>query len=68
MSYAPSAVLNRVTLRGIHYAGARVVNNQFSGARKVKLDLICFLFRSSSCLYKFNSYLDRLVRCPEVKA
>jgi hypothetical protein len=33
-----------------------VVNNQLSGAGKVEIDLIHFLFKPSSYLYRFNSY------------
>jgi hypothetical protein len=33
-----------------------VVNNQLSGAGKVEIDLIDFLFKPSSYLYRFNSY------------
>jgi hypothetical protein len=32
-----------------------VVNNQLSGAGKVEIDLIDFLFKPSSYLYRFNS-------------
>jgi hypothetical protein len=34
---------------------ATVVNNQLSGAGKVEIDLIDFLFKPSIYLYRFNS-------------
>jgi hypothetical protein len=37
----------------------RLRNNQSSGSSKVQIGLIDYLFRPSSFLYKFNSYIDR---------
>jgi hypothetical protein len=37
----------------------RLRNKQLSGAQKVQIDLIDYLFEPSSFLLKFNSYLDR---------
>jgi hypothetical protein len=47
--------------------GNTVVNNQFSGARKVRIGLLGYLFRPNSYLYRFSSYpikLDISVEVP----
>ena len=40
-------------------AYTRLRNKQLSGAQKVQIDLLDYLFEPSSFLHQFNSYLDR---------
>jgi hypothetical protein len=44
-----------------------VVNNQLSGARAVRIDLIDYPFRPSNYQYRLNSYLMELDTYLEVK-
>ena len=51
---------------GLHVLVYTVANNQLSGAYETQIDLIDFLYKPSSCLYRANSYPFALVTHLEV--